>query len=165
MINGIFAADAQGGIGFEGTLPWAHNKEDFQYFKAMTEGHVVVMGRKTWDDPKMPKPLPNRINYVVTNRPIGVHTVRTLAGDIVPRLKELEEIHQGKKIFVIGGKDLIESTAIAFDNLYLTHVKGNYRSDTKMHLDRFLLSFRATSARPSTDRSCTFMVYKNLFRL
>ena len=164
MIHGIFAADAQGGIGFDGTLPWPHNQEDFKYFKEITSGHVVVMGRRTWDDPKMPKPLPNRVNYVVTNRPIGMRNVRTLAGDIVARLKELEEIHTGKDIFVIGGKNLIESTSIAFDKLYLTHIKGNYRSDTKLHLDRFLLSYRALSARPSADRSCTFMVNKNLFR-
>ena len=111
MIHGIFAADAQGGIGFDGTLPWPHNQEDFKYFKEITSGHVVVMGRRTWDDPKMPKPLPNRVNYVVTNRPIGMRNVRTLAGDIVARLKELEEIHTGKDIFVIGGKNLIDSVS------------------------------------------------------
>jgi dihydrofolate reductase len=165
MIHGIFAADAQGGIGFDGSLPWPHNKEDFKYFKDLTEGHVVVMGRKTWDDPKMPKPLPNRINYVVTHRPVGMPSVRTLAGDVVPKIQELQDIHVGKHIFVIGGKDLIESAANTFDKLYLTHIKGNYRSDTRIHLDRMLLSFRAISARPSEDRSCTFMVYKNLFRL
>lgn len=165
MINGIFAADARGGIGFSGTLPWPRNKEDMQYFQNITEGHVVVMGRKTWDDPKMPKPLSNRINYVVTNRPILTKGVRTINGDLLVKLKEIQEIHVGKDIFVIGGAQIIESTSLIFDNLYLTYIKGNYRSDTRINLDRFLLGFQAKSARPSNDRSCTFMVYKNLFRL
>lgn len=165
MIYGIFAADARGGIGFNGTLPWPRNKEDMQYFKDLTENHVVVMGRKTWDDPKMPKPLPDRINYVVTNRPISTPGVRTIKGDLIAKLKEIQDIHVGKNIFVIGGAQLLESSAIVFDTLYLTHIKGAYRSDTRINLDRFLIGFQARSARPSVDRSCTFMVYKNLFRL
>jgi dihydrofolate reductase len=165
MINGIFAAEYRGGIGFNGTLPWPRNKEDMQYFQSVTEGHVVVMGRKTWDDPKMPKPLPNRINYVVTNRPIATPGVRTIKGDIVAKLKEIQDIHVGKDIFVIGGSQLIEQSVISFDRLYITHIKGNYRSDARINLDRLLLGFQAYSARPSQDRSCTFMVYKNLFRL
>lgn len=164
MINGIFAADAFGGIGFNGTLPWPNNKEDLQYFKDITKGHVIVMGRRTWDDPKMPKPLPGRTNYVLTNRTITTPGVRTINGDIIDRLQELSNIHAGKDIFVIGGKQLLESASVLFDRLYLTHMKGTYRTDTRIHLDRYLLSFRAVSACPSTDRSCTFMVYKNLFR-
>ena len=165
MINGIFAADVFGGIGFNGTLPWPHNKEDLQHFKDITNGHVIVMGRRTWDDPMMPKPLPGRINYVLTNRSISVPGVRVISGSIIDRLQEISEIHSNKNIFVIGGKQLLESASVMFDNLYLTHMKGNYRSDTRIQLDRYLLSFRATSARPSEDRSCTFMIYKNLFRL
>jgi dihydrofolate reductase len=165
MINGIFAAEYRGGIGFNGTLPWPRNHEDMKYFQELTQGHVVIMGRKTWDDPKMPKPLPDRINYVVTNRPIGHPGVRTIKGDVVQKIKEVQEIHYDKHIFIIGGKELIEKTSILFDNLYITHIKGNYRHDTKIQLDKFLLGFQARSARPSNDRSCTFMVYKNLFRL
>ena len=165
MINGIFAVDARGGIGFNGTLPWPHNKEDLKNFKTITEGQVVVMGRRTWDDPKMPKPLPGRTNYVLTNRPISTRGVRTISGNIVEQLQELQNVHSGKHIFVIGGVQLLEESSIVMDHLYLTHIKGSYRTDTRINLDRFLLSFRALSAKPSDDRSCTFMVYKNLFRL
>lgn len=164
MINGIFAADRLGGLGFKGTLPWPHNKEDLNNFQELTSGHVVVMGRKTWEDPKMPKPLPNRINYVITNRPILTPGVRTLHGDIIANLRNIEQIHTNKDIFVIGGKEIIETASILFNKLYLTHINSTYRSDTRIHLDKFLLSFRAISARPSESRSCTFMVYKNLFQ-
>ena len=164
MIHGIFAVDRLGGMGFNGTLPWPHIAEDLANFQSVTAGHVVVMGRRTWDDPKMPKPLPGRINYVLTNRAVPVPTVRTIRGDVVERLRELEQVHTGRDIFVIGGKDIIESAGILFDTVHLTRVNGIYRTDTRIHLDRFLLGFQATTAWPSTDRSCTFMIYKNRFR-
>ena len=164
MIHGIFAADRMGGMGFNGSLPWPHNKEDLANFQSITNGHVVVVGRKTWDDPKMPKPLPGRINYVITNRTVSTPGVRTIKGNLIERLQELEQIHADKDIFVLGGKDVIETTSILFDQLHLTHINSIYRTDTRINLDKFLLSFQAATAWPSEDRSCTFMIYKNRFR-
>ena len=46
MINAIFAVDYNGGMGFNGTLPWPHNPEDLANFKSTTEQQVVVMGRR-----------------------------------------------------------------------------------------------------------------------
>jgi dihydrofolate reductase len=69
MINALFAVDQYGGMGFNGTLPWPHNSVDLANFKQLTDTHIVVMGRKTWDDPKMPKPLVGRTVYVATGRP------------------------------------------------------------------------------------------------
>jgi dihydrofolate reductase len=64
MISAIVAVDQNWGIGYKGEL-LEHLPPDLKYFKELTTGHVVVMGRKTWDSlPK--KPLPNRINYVIT---------------------------------------------------------------------------------------------------
>jgi dihydrofolate reductase len=165
MINCIFASDGQGNMGFNGTLPWSHNAEDMARFQQLTNGHIVVMGRNTWDDPKMPKPLPGRTNFVFSHRPIGVPGVQILRGDVVTELQKLENAYPKKQIFVIGGKALIESSSIICDYLYLTHMKGLYRSDVRIHLDKYLSGFRAITAEPSEDRSCTFMVYKNRFRL
>lgn len=50
-------------IGCEGALPW-HEPEDLRHFKAVTTGHAVIMGRKTWES--LGKPLPKRRNLVVT---------------------------------------------------------------------------------------------------
>ena len=80
-------------------------------------------------------------------------------------IKEIQEIHHDKNVYIIGGKEIIEKTSILFDNLYITHIKGNYRHDTKIQLDKFLLGFQARSAKPSSDGTCTFMVYRNLFRV
>ena len=103
MINAIFAVDFNGGMGFNGSLPWPHNAEDLQHFKDLTTGHVVVCGRKTWDDPKMPKPLPNRTNYVFSSQ--SIPGVRTLNGNVIENLKALEQIHTNQTIFVIGCKN------------------------------------------------------------
>lgn len=53
-------------IGRDGTLPW-HLPEDFRWFKQLTSGHLVVMGRKTFDS--LPKALPGRVNIVLTRTP------------------------------------------------------------------------------------------------
>ena len=66
MISTIVAVDNNWGIGFNGDL-LEHIPEDLKYFKELTSGNIVVMGRKTWDSlPK--KPLPNRFNIVITSK-------------------------------------------------------------------------------------------------
>lgn len=65
MISAIVAVDNDWGIGFNGDL-LEHIPADLKYFKQLTSGHNVIMGRKTWDSlPK--KPLPNRLNIVITS--------------------------------------------------------------------------------------------------
>src|ERR1700754_5114584 len=62
----VVAIADNGVIGKEGGLPW-HISEDLKRFKALTAGHTIVMGRKTWDSlPR--KPLPGRTNVVVTRQ-------------------------------------------------------------------------------------------------
>jgi dihydrofolate reductase len=72
MIAAILASTNTGGIGLNGTLPWPKHSEDLKWFKEHTSNQIVVMGRKTWDDPMMPKPLPNRINCVVSSNPVAI---------------------------------------------------------------------------------------------
>ena len=160
MIKAIFAVDVWGGMGYNGSLPWPHHREDFQYFKEQTTDHIVVMGRRTWDDPKMPKPLPNRICYVATNRPVD-KAIR-ITGEMVEEVKKLERYYPDKTIWIIGGPDLIMSCKEIIDEVHVTHFKGQYRSDTKMDLRKLLNTFRATGAWTSTDKKCTWTIYKNV---
>jgi dihydrofolate reductase len=161
MINAIFAADYNGGIGLNGGLPWPNNPEDMARFQELTTGHVVVMGRKTWDSlPDRYRPLPNRINVVVTNRPIS--RARIIRGDIVAGIKKLVEEFPNKIIWIVGGKEILEICRPLCNNLYITHIKGNYRSDVRINVRDFVIGFRATSACPSQDRTCNFMTYKNV---
>ncbi len=64
----IFARSANGVIGKDGALPW-HLPEDMAHFKRTTVGHPVIMGRRTWDSlPARFRPLPQRLNIVVTRQ-------------------------------------------------------------------------------------------------
>ena len=154
MIKAILAATTTGGIGNRGTLPWPHNKEDLQWFKQHTEGHIVVMGRNTWDDPKMPKPLPNRVNVIVSNNPITDYQVRRVYGDISEEVLTLQKQFPDRDVYIIGGKQIYEATADIVDRVILTRVKGNYWADTRLNLERYLAPFRIKSVKPSVG--CTY---------
>jgi dihydrofolate reductase len=162
MINAIFAVDYNGGMGLNGTLPWPHNNEDLANFQTLTTGQVVVMGRRTWDDPKMPKPLKNRIAYVATNRPVAL--AGSFSGDVKENLLRLEQQHPDRHIFVIGGVKLLEEARPLLDRVYLTHFKGSYRADTRIYVKEFLVGFSPKKARVSQDFQATFTVYESIFK-
>jgi dihydrofolate reductase len=162
MINAIFAVDFNGGMGFNGTLPWPHNTEDLANFQNLTTNHVVVMGRRTWDDPKMPKPLKNRITYVATNRPAAY--TATFAGDIKENLLQLEQQHPDKIVWVIGGSALLEEARPLLDRIYLTHIKGSFKVDTRMYVKEFLAGYSPVRATVSKDFQSTFTVYESIFK-
>lgn len=163
MIASIFSIDQTGGVGNKGTLPWKHHPEDMEHFRELTVGHVVVMGRKTWDDPMMPKPLPDRINVIATTRPIMRHpSVHTIRGDIVPAIEQLKLQWPKKNIYIIGGVDLLMQTRSITDKVFVTHRKGSYYADTRMNIGDYFTMFRAWSARPSTDKMLNFTEYKNI---
>jgi dihydrofolate reductase len=162
MINAVFAVDFNGGMGLNGTLPWPHNAEDLNNFKNLTTGHVVVMGRRTWDDPKMPKPLPNRITYVATSRPVA--HAGAFSGDLKENLLRLEQLHPDREIFVIGGVNILEEAKPLLDRIYLTHMKGSYRADTRIYVKEFLTGFSPRRATVSKDYQSTFTVYESIFK-
>ena len=108
-------------IGREGKIPW-HIPEDFQWFKRLTTGHVVLMGRKTFES--LGKPLPNRTNLVLTRRgPIaGVTVLRDLA--------ELSASHFApREIFVIGGAEIYAQLLPRCTDLYLSVVQREVAGD------------------------------------
>ena len=162
MICTIFATDQMGTFGNHGTLPWRMHPEDMEWFREHTLNQIVVMGRRTWDDPKMPKPLPDRINCVVTNRPITEKGVRRLGGDYKKQIVELQLLFPKKNIFILGGPELIMDCKDLIDYAYITHRKGSAYSDVRIDLRAFMAMMRITSSRPSTDKMLNFSVYKNV---
>ena len=159
MICSILASTNLGGIGNRGTLPWPKHRQDLEWFKEHTTNQIVVMGRKTWDDPKMPKPLPDRINCVVSSRSIeGYPGVRRLHGDYKKQIQELQTLFPKKNIFVLGGPDLIMDCKDLIDYAYVTHRKGSAYSDVRIDLRAFMAMMRITSSRPSTDKMLNFSV-------
>jgi dihydrofolate reductase len=116
----LVAAVARGGvIGRGQTIPW-HIPEDLARFRAVTIGHPVVMGRRTWDSlPSRFRPLPGRRNVVVT-RNLGWHAdgaERAASLDDALRLLDSTE-----RVFVIGGAELFEAALPHADELVLTAI-------------------------------------------
>ena len=157
MIKAIFATDLQGGMGNKGSLPWPHDKEDLLNFKQITTGHIVVMGSNTWLDPMMPKPLPNRVNCVFSNKPIEQNLARRLSGDYEVQIKQIQTRFPRNDIFIMGGKELYEATNDLVERVYLTRMKGNYWCDTRINLERYLSCFRIKSVKPGEN--CTYEVW------
>lgn len=132
-VRAIFAADDEWGIGKDGTLPWPKNKEDLKWFRECTTGHIVVMGRSTWDDPQMPKPLPNRYNVVVSDR--GVPHTDTQPDTTIPRngvKSYLDNID--KDAWIIGGAKLLQSTLQYVDEVWISRIHGWYFCDTEINI-------------------------------
>ncbi len=128
MISAIVAVDNNWGIGFNGDL-LEHIPEDLKYFKELTSGCAVIMGRKTWDSlPK--KPLPNRFNVVITSqeRHFEEMTAFIPFSEAVSRLK-----HSPKEDdwFIIGGGQIYKELLPYCDRVYVTKIfKDHDQVDT-----------------------------------
>ena len=128
MISAIVAVDNNWGIGFNGDL-LEHIPEDLKYFKQLTENHVVVMGRKTWDSlPK--KPLKDRGNIVITSqeRHLDEMTVFIPFGEAVYRMTHLGN---NDEWFIIGGGQIYKELLPYCDRVYVTKIfKDHSNVDT-----------------------------------
>lgn len=119
MIALIAAVAKNNCIGKQGALPW-YLPADLKHFKKLTLGHVVIMGRKTWDSiPEKFKPLPKRANVVITRQanfktPSGVEIYHTIPEALAAR--------PGEDIFIIGGAEIYNQTIALADTLYITEV-------------------------------------------
>ena len=123
MISAIVAVDENWGIGYNGDL-LEHIPEDLKYFKQLTSGNTIVMGRKTWDSlPK--KPLPNRFNVVITSqeRHFEEMTAFIPFSEAVSRLK-----HSPKEDdwFIIGGGQIYKELLPYCDRVYVTKIFKNH---------------------------------------
>ena len=125
MISIIAAVSNNGVIGVDNKLPW-DLPEDLKRFKELTTGNVVIMGRKTYES--IGKPLPNRINIVITrNKDFFVPDVLTANSLNSALLKA----GGNKDIFIIGGGEIYEQSMGFADKLYITEVDMEVEGDTK----------------------------------
>lgn len=118
-------------IGKDGDIPW-HYPEDLKYFKEKTTGHSVVMGRKTFDSlPSDYKPLPNRLNIVLTRSPEKIDNPHENV-EIVKNLDRAWEVAENNdgRVFVAGGGSVYEQTIENIDKVLMTVVKENFDGDT-----------------------------------
>lgn len=146
MIKAILACDEDWGIGKDGGMPWPHNSADLQWFKKMTYGQTVVMGRKTWNSLPF-KPLPGRQNIVISTAIIegATHIFDKEFKD------QLVDLAVKQPVWIIGGAQLFESCLDIINELWLSRIEGEYRCDVKLPSDKILEQFVFDSASPESD--------------
>lgn len=119
----IVAVSENNAIGKDNKLLW-HLPADLRHFKAITTGHTIIMGRKTYES--IGKPLPNRRNVVITRQANyaaeGVEIVNSIADAIA--LTATDE-----NVFIIGGDEIYKQTLASCNKIYLTRVHQYYDGD------------------------------------
>lgn len=151
MIKAILACDSKGGVGKNGTVPWPKNVTDLNWFKQNTIGHIVVMGSATWKDPHMPRPLPRRINFIVSSIPEIDNNVSRISGDLVTEIKKIEKLYPGLIVWIIGGPRVIEQTLSIIDEFYIGRIPGDYNCDTFLPLKKIESLFRLDFTENHTE--------------
>ena len=147
MIIGLFAVDENGGVSNQGSMPWNSISEDLKWFRETTLNQVVVMGHKTWESKDMPKPLPKRLNVVISNSPTITNANVVLRGKVPEMLRFVELEYADKDIYVIGGVNILLQAKPKLKKLFLTRIPGIYEADTQIDLDSFLDGFILTNTR------------------
>lgn len=138
-VNIILATDLNYGIGNENKLPWPRNRKDMEWFRRNTLGHVVVMGRKTWESLGR-KSLSGRKNVVVSSKNFPHPKIggpdHVASGNMDGILKTiLPELYPGLDIWVIGGAEIYHQSIPHADKLYLTTFNRYYKCDTYVESD------------------------------
>ncbi|MCM2282422.1 MAG: dihydrofolate reductase [Bdellovibrionaceae bacterium] len=128
FLSAIVAMASNRVIGKNGDLPW-RIPEDFKFFKDKTTGHIMVMGRKTFES--LPGLLPNRLHVVITRqkdyRPPGVHVFADVKSALEFCASQTEK--WGDEVFIIGGGEIFRETLPITDRIYLTEIKQAYEGD------------------------------------
>jgi dihydrofolate reductase len=158
-VNAILAHDDKYGIGKNGGLPWPHNESDMKWFRDCTLGHVVIMGRKTWESIGS-KNLPNRINIVISRSKLQGTPDSVYYGELHTLIKMVKTEYPDLKIWIIGGADVYKQTLPLCDNIYLTHIKGDYGCDATVPLDKYLHDY--TEIKKNEQEDLTFSIWRKM---
>ncbi len=135
----VVAADAANGIGKNNNLPWPRLKADLKHFREVTSSapagtrNAVIMGRRTWDSvPEKYRPLPDRLNVVITRGQLDVPAGVLLASSLDDALNRASLTPDVDRLFIIGGGEVYRQ---AFDHvrcreIYLTRIEATLDCDT-----------------------------------
>ena len=124
MSLSIIVARARNGvIGKDNQLIW-HLSDDLKRFKALTMGHPIIMGRKTFES--LPKVLPGRVHYVLTGNPNYQAAEGVLLFHEVKKL--LAALPAGEN-FVIGGEHMYRELLPYADTMYITEIEEDFEGD------------------------------------
>ncbi len=171
MLKAIWAqardADGRPVIGRLGTMPW-HLPEDLAHFQQLTSGHAVIMGRRTWESlPDNARPLPGRVNIVVTSHdPLeGAYTAGSLdaAVAIASHLEDTGDLAGGAIRWVMGGQRLYGEAVNVADELYVTEIDLEIDGDAfapDIDPHRWIRASESPTQVSSNGLSYRFVTYK-----
>ncbi|MEK7597807.1 MAG: dihydrofolate reductase [Patescibacteria group bacterium] len=130
MISIIAAIGKNRELGKDNKLLW-HIPEDFKRFKDLTTGQIVIMGRKTYESlPEKFRPLPNRVNIIVTRdvnyKAEGVIICNSIEEAVKNSELRIQNSELKKEVFIIGGASIYEQGIKHADKLYLTLIDKEY---------------------------------------
>jgi dihydrofolate reductase len=127
----IAAIGRNGELGKDGKLPW-HLPADLQHFKRITDGQVVVMGRKTYES--LPKKLENRTIIVVTTQ-TDYKAEDALVFNSIGEVMHYAHTHDLETLYVAGGGEIYKHFLPLADAMILTKVAAEYDADTYFHFN------------------------------
>jgi len=143
-MKAIIACDPNGGIGMGGKLPWTKIEGDLPRFKILTKGAVVVMGSATWHSlPK--KPLPSRLNIVVSNN----NHIELPNGAL--QTNNIQHFKHYDNAWLIGGAKMIESCWSMIDIIHLSKTHAQYECDTFISMIKLEKEFTKLRCERFTD--------------
>ena len=125
ILSLIVAMDEKGGIGIANRLPW-HLSADLRRFKALTMGHHIIMGRKTYES--IGKPLPGRTNVVITRDPNYRADGCLVVHSLDEALRAAQERSEDEA-FITGGRQIFTQSIHMADRIYLTQVHAEVMAD------------------------------------
>ncbi|MGE5455213.1 MAG: dihydrofolate reductase [Methylocystaceae bacterium] len=158
IISLLVAIDENRLIGSNGTLPW-RLPADVKYFKDITMGHPIVMGRRTWES--LPKrPLPGRENIVLSSN----LEYEAPGAKIINHPEELEEMFSQEEVFVIGGGMVFKHFLPMADRLYITEIDHQFTGDTYFPVfevnDWEITSAREGEVTPDNPYPHRYLIYE-----
>ena len=123
MIALIVAIDQNNAIGKDNQLLW-HLPKDLSFFKNVTSGNAIIMGRKTFES--IGKALPNRRNIVISTQ----KDLQYAGAEITSSLNAAIELVGNADSYIIGGGSIYQQALTLVDRLYITKVAANFEADT-----------------------------------
>lgn len=151
-------------IGKNGKIPW-HIPEDLKRFKALTTGHTVLMGRKTYES--IGTPLPHRRNIIVTRN--HAFTSVTGASDTIPPAEifhsidsALTAVHNDEKVFIIGGGEIFRQLIGKADELQLSIIDNTETGDVTFPEYEHLIGTSFQNTVMERHSGYSFLSYKKI---
>ena len=146
----VVAMDQQHCIGKGNNLPW-HISADLKHFKEITQGGVVVMGRKTLES--MGRTLPKRVNWVITRDSNwsfeGTRVAHSIEDALNQAILDVQASEKPHSIFIIGGGEIFKQTMNIADRLELTHVELDVQGDA--HYPEIPAEFKKVASEKQID--------------